>query len=64
MVARDYSGHQATSVGRQGWQATRARLVIPVFNEFIFWMKKMFLPGFLRIIFLCFPEEFFTGTWF
>ena len=35
------------------------------FQEFIFWTKKTFLPGFLRIpFFLCFSEEFFTGTWF
>ncbi len=42
-----------------------ARLRIPVFGNLFFGQKKPFLPGFLRIsFFLCFPEEFFTGTWF
>ncbi len=42
-----------------------ARLHIPVFRNLFFGPKIPFLPGFLRIsFFLCFPEEFFTGTWF
>ncbi len=40
------------------------RLVIPVFRNLFFGPKKAFLTGFLRIFFLRFPEEFFTGTWF
>jgi hypothetical protein len=40
------------------------RLVIPVFRNLFFGPKKPFLTGFLRIFFLRFPEEFFTGTWF
>ncbi len=42
----------------------RARLKIPVFRNLFFGPKKPFLTGFLRIFFLRFPEEFFTGTWF
>ena len=41
------------------------RLVIPLFRNLFFGPKKAFLTGFLRIFFfLCFPEEFFRGTWF
>jgi hypothetical protein len=41
------------------------RLHIPDFRNLFLGPKKTFLPGFLRIFFfLCFPEEFFTGTWF
>jgi hypothetical protein len=40
------------------------RLPIPVFRNLFFEHKKTFLPGFLRFFFLCFPGEFFTGTWF
>jgi hypothetical protein len=40
-------------------------LVIPLFRNLFFGPKKAFLTGFLRIFFfLCFPEEFFGGTWF
>jgi hypothetical protein len=42
-----------------------ARLVIPLFRNLFFGPKNAFLTGFLRIFFLlCFPEEFFGGTWF
>ena len=42
-----------------------ARLVIPILRNLFFGPKKAFLTGFLRIFFfLCFPEEFFAGTWF
>jgi len=44
--------------------ALTARLPIPVFRNLFFGCKKMFLPGFLRIFFLCYWEEFFTGMWF
>jgi hypothetical protein len=40
-------------------------LVIPLFRNLFFGPIKAFLSGFLRIFFfLCFPEEFFGGTWF
>jgi hypothetical protein len=40
-------------------------LVIPILRNLFFGPKKAFLTGFLRIFFfLCFPEEFFAGTWF
>ena len=36
-----------------------------LFSGIYFWVQKPFLTGFLRIsFFLCFPEEFFKGTWF
>ncbi len=43
-----------------------ARLPIPVFRNSFFGAQKQKKTGFLRIsfLFLCFPEEVFTGTWF
>ena len=44
---------------------TRTRLVIPVLTGIFFGAQKQKKTGFLRIsFFLCFPEDFFTGTSF